>query len=442
MSDTPGTLELIAQHLTLALKPLRDGLSDVDHFKQLMFRLGWKVTALPPEYSALFAAVDTAVTKFEALTDNPTPRDIAELLQAVKNAYNALQGITAAPPGVDAGAFLSEIGERLFELLLTDYLAADLPGLYHFFQMTNVIQLERTPAVTGRPSFVRVRFEWSQITTIVSHPETLPAIVYGWGTSQLKVQRIVDHLAELFFALGLPVQAQAADPSLAAAYSDATGLTSTPAQSLLIPFYYGTLAGQQVEAGFQIRELPASATELPGLALEPLIPSQFPASFPLTDTLNLRVLAGTNAGSPFGLLIRPDGVSLRYPLSPGTPPPAAGIGVGIDFAPPTAAILAGDAGSTRLELQGASINLTAGLDAGEFNLDITAQLTGLSFVFNVGDSDSFVQGISENSEKRIDLSLGVEWSPKYRPPDLIDFSMTPNRRLSAVRCQETEFRWC
>jgi hypothetical protein len=179
MSDTPGTLELIAQHLTLALKPLRDGLSDVDHFKQLMFRLGWKVTALPPEYSALFAAVDTAVTKFEALTDNPTPRDIAELLQAVKNAYNAVQGITAAPPGVDAGAFLSEIGERLFELLLTDYLAADLPGLYHFFQMTNVIQLERTPAVTGRPSFVRVRFEWSQITTIVSHPETLPAIVYG-----------------------------------------------------------------------------------------------------------------------------------------------------------------------------------------------------------------------------------------------------------------------
>ena len=24
-----------------------------------------------------------------------------------------------------------------------------------------------------------------------------------------------------------------------------------------------------------------------------------------------------------------------------------------------------------------------------------------------------------------------------RPPDLIDFAMTPNRRLSAVRCQET-----
>jgi hypothetical protein len=30
----------------------------------------------------------------------------------------------------------------------------------------------------------------------------------------------------------------------------------------------------------------------------------------------------------------------------------------------------------------------------------------------------------------------------FRPPDLMDFSMTPNRRLSAVWCQETEFRWC
>jgi hypothetical protein len=414
MSAPAGTFELIARHLTLALQSLLDGLSDVNRFKQLMFRLGWRVTSLPPEYSALFAATDTAISKFEALSDNPTPSEIAELLQAVKNAYDAIQGITTAPPGVDAGAFLAEIGERLFELLLTDYLAAELPGLYHFFQITNVIQLERSPAVPGRPSFVRVRFEWSQIGKIVSNPEDLPAIVYGWGTSDLKVQTIVDHLNQLFFALGLPVQAQGADSSLAAAYGGGTDdLISKAAQSLLLPFYFGTVAGQQIQAGFQIRELPASAAGLPGLVLEPLIPPQFPLSFPLNDVLNLRVLAGTNAGSLFGILIRPDGVSIRYPLSPGTPPPQAGIGVGIDFTPATAAILAGDATSTRLELQGASVNLTANLEDGAFVLGITAQLTGLTLVLNVGDGDSFVQGIAGNSEKRIALSLGVDWSTKY-----------------------------
>jgi hypothetical protein len=39
-------------------------------------------------------------------------------------------------------------------------------------------------------------------------------------------------------------------------------------------------------------------------------------------------------------------------------------------------------------------------------------------------------------------SAGRSFYMNFRPPDLTDFSMTPNRRLSAVRCQETEFRWC
>src|SRR5450432_3264057 len=123
MSDSPGTLELIGRHLTLALRPLSDALSDPDRFKRLMYRLGWRVTDLPPAYAALGTAVDTAVTKMEALGDDPSPNDIAGLIQAVKDAFDAIQGISTAPPGVDAASFLEEIGDRLFELLLTDYLA-------------------------------------------------------------------------------------------------------------------------------------------------------------------------------------------------------------------------------------------------------------------------------------------------------------------------------
>jgi hypothetical protein len=40
------------------------------------------------------------------------------------------------------------------------------------------------------------------------------------------------------------------------------------------------------------------------------------------------------------------------------------------------------------------------------------------------------------------IAFEAAWRRMVRPPDLIDFSMTPNRRLSAVRCQEIEFRWC
>ncbi len=413
MADTPGTLQLIAQNLTLALRPLKDGLSDLPHFKQLMNRLGWKVTSLPPEYSALFAAVDTAVTKFEALEASPSPGDIFALLQAVKNAYTAIQQISTAPPGVDPVAFLEEIGERLFELLLTDYLALELPTLYRLLQMLNVIQLEHVAATPGRPSVVRVHFQWSQIPKIISAPQQIPMLVYGWGTADLNVQRIVDHLGELFHAIGLPTQLQSADEELAVEYAGLVQPGVQAAKSLIIPFWFGQLDNTSLQAALALRELPASGAELPGLVLEPQIPSQFPLTLALSDTVNLRLLAGTNAASLFGILIRPDGVSIKYPFSPGTAPPQAGIGVGMDFKPATAAILFGDKDSTRLQLQGASIDIAASLTNDQFELDITTQLTGLTLVLNTGDGDSFIQGVSGGGEKQIDLSLGVGWSSRY-----------------------------
>jgi hypothetical protein len=54
-----------------------------------------------------------------------------------------------------------------------------------------------------------------------------------------------------------------------------------------------TIAGNDVEAGFRLRPLPASGSQLPGFALEPLIPSQFPLTLQLAEDIALRLLAGT-----------------------------------------------------------------------------------------------------------------------------------------------------
>jgi tetratricopeptide (TPR) repeat protein len=54
-------------------------------------------------------------------------------------------------------------------------------------------------------------------------------------------------------------------------------------------------------------------------------------------------------------------------------------------------------------------------------------------------ADRLAQSDPGNAGWQRDLSVSYE---KVRPPDLTDFSMTPNRRLSAVRCQETDFRCC
>ena len=406
MTDTPGTLELIGRHLTLALRPLIDGLSDLTHFRQLMYRLGWPVTGLPPEYTALGSAVNTAVLKLEDLSDNPSPDEIAGLLQAIKTAYDAIQGISTAPPGVDAVAFLAEITERLFELLLTDYLSAEVPTLYRFLVMTNVIRLEQQSATTTRSSFVRVRFDWSQIPKILSNPQDLPKIVYGWGTPDLNAKRIMDHLAELFFALGLPVRLEVPDEDLAMLYAGLTDDSGSPlAKSLVIPFFIGSIGDKQFQAAFALRHLLPAAGKLPGLIIEPQIPQEFPLTLPLTETVALRLVAGTNAGSLFGILIRPDGVSIKYPFEPGTTPPQAGVGVGLDFKPAAPVILAGDAKSTRLELQGASVDLRIATVDGEFELKLHGALTGLTLVLTAGEGDSFIQTLLGSGETRISVPV-------------------------------------
>ena len=72
---------------------------------------------------------------------------------------------------------------------------------------------------------------------------------------------------------------------------------------------------------------PGGAFALPGLVLEPQLPSELPVDFSLSEGTSLRLVAGTNVGGLFGIRIRPDDVSIKYPFAPGTQPPQAGVGV-------------------------------------------------------------------------------------------------------------------
>ena len=181
MAGDKGTLELIATHLVLALQPLSDAAADLDSFKTFMLQLGWDVQSLPPEYVTLATDVTGALTALEALGEDPAPADVFGLIAKVQAIYQAIQALPA-PGGVDAGAFAAEIAERLFELLLADYLAAAVPKVYRALRMLGIIDTQYVPATGSRPSFVRTRLRYDQVKTIVNQPQTLPAIVYGWGT--------------------------------------------------------------------------------------------------------------------------------------------------------------------------------------------------------------------------------------------------------------------
>jgi hypothetical protein len=440
MSENPGTLELLARQLVAAMEPLRRAVSSEEAFKAFMLRLGWETAGLPPAYTSLGSAISDAVQAIEALSDDPTLDEIRDLLVKSKAAYEAIQGITTAPPGVDAGAFLAEIGERLFEILLTDYLAAEQPAAFNLLSVLNVIEVENVPATAQKRGHIRTHFKWGEIPKIITEPMSLPERVYGWGTPDLRIQLLLQHIAELFFALRFPVYIDRADELLADAYHESETGLDEDAWVLKAPFYYITIADKNLEAAFSLIELKGEGGKPPGIIIEPQIPEEFPLTFHIAPTIDLRIKAGTNAASQFGILIRPGEITIKYPFQPGTTPPSAGIGVGFDFNPPAPALLFGSPGATRLEFRGSSLDLGASSVNGEFDVLLGAQLKGLALVLAAGEGDSFIQKILGSGESRVEIPLGFEWSRRhgvrFTGSGAFEVSVHPHLHLGPISIDE------
>ncbi|MEP6933426.1 MAG: DUF6603 domain-containing protein, partial [Nitrospirota bacterium] len=411
MSERSNTLATLGSHLVLALQPLRHAVLDKEHFRALMYQLGWNPTDLPPSYAALATVIDDATAKVEALDEAPTPEQVVDLLASGKKAYQAIRSISSAPPGVDAGVFLGEIGERLFEHLLTEYLAVAVPRVYRTLQMLNVIENESLPASAGRSSFIRTKFKWGEIPKIITEPDELPKRVYGWGTNAFHAGRAIDHIAELLVALHFPVRTERPIDRLVRAYTGIAGApTPVTSASLIAPFYYINIGGQAHEVALVLHALPASNGKLPGLVIEPKIPADFPLSLAVSDAITLRLRAGTNIATTVGVVLRAGEASIKYPFQPGTTPPAAGIGVGFDFKPSTPTLLFGAPNATRLEFQGGSLDFSAETKAGELDIVASAQLQKTALVLASGEGDSFLNSVLGNGERRIEFPLGIEWS--------------------------------
>ena len=96
MSERSNTLATLGRHLILALQPLRNAVLDKEHFRALMYQLGWNPTDLPASYAALATVIDEAAATLDALDEDPTPEQVGDLLASVKKAYQAIRSISSA----------------------------------------------------------------------------------------------------------------------------------------------------------------------------------------------------------------------------------------------------------------------------------------------------------------------------------------------------------
>lgn len=444
MNEDKGTLQLIAEHLALAIEPLRRATSDLEQFKILMWRLGWEAESLPPAYTNLTALVVELISAAEALADEAELDEIIEVIEKVGDVYNAIKGISEAPAGVDAGAFLGEIGETLFEYLLVGYLAAAFPSAYTLLEMLDVIVHESHESTDGRPGYVHSRLLYDEIPKILSDPISIPARVYGWGTDDLDFELLAEHLFELFTALNLLASIEGIDAELGDAFQDGPFDDAEKSIDTLvrIALFETEVAGTPVEPAIIILELPAEGTHLPGIIVQPSVPEGIDADIQIDDDWSFHVRAGTDLASTFGIVLRPGELSIRYPFQPGTELPSAGFGVLLKYAPDTASILLGHPSATRLQIVGATVAFDLDNRMGELGLRLEMALEGLALVLAIDEQDGFIGKLFGDSNVTIQFPLVIQWSSRtglgFSGSAGFEFSYNPHLQLGPITIQEVQ----
>ncbi len=431
MDTQHGTLHTLARHLVLALRPLKAAVADLSAFRTFLYRLGWEVTSLPPEYTALAAKVDRALTALEGLGDDPTPLQIFDVLKEVKSLlgddptplqifdvlkevkslYTALNDIASAPEGVDAAEFLPEIGRSLFELLLADYLNEAFPSVHSALLALDILNQRYLEETDRRPGVLLTRFQWAEIPRVITDPGSIPTRVYGWGTDDVDFHRLAGHLLEIFVAADWPAYIGRVDSELGGGFKEVPDDVSTSIDwELKIPVLVDNIGGEEVEVGLALLELPAQGGKPAGLILQPLAPAAIGTDFKITDELRLQLRAGSDVAKRFGVLLRPGDIAVKFPLQEGAALPAAGFGATLRYAPPSPALLLGAAGKSRLEFKGAATSFALDIPAGQAELRIEAALEDLKLVIAAADVDGFLGELFGGKDVTVPLPLSVRWS--------------------------------
>ncbi|MEZ4701001.1 MAG: DUF6603 domain-containing protein [Rhodothermales bacterium] len=443
MNEAQDTFQLIAGELILAVDPLREAFTDPDQFVALMRKLGWEATALPDAYAGLASAIADAVDLVDDLAQGtPGASEIQALIATAQDLYDRIQGIAVAPPGVDAGAFLAEIGERLFECLLTEYLNRRQTALFGFLSALNVITVEHHDATGSKGPHIQTRFHWDRIPDLLTNPVAILQGVTGWGTPAPNYSFLFNQLANLMYGLGFSVRLLEIDEELTLGYTgelDLPGLQ--PARGLKIPLYYNEIGDTPIELAVEFHALPGAGGKLPGIVIQPAIPSVIPLSYQLGEEVDLEIRAGTDIGSQFGILLCPGVFDVKYPFQDGTFP-SAGFGFTIDFHPAEPILLFGSPGGLRLEWKGGTVGGEAQFVGGELEVILNLGMKDLTLVLTAGEGDGFLQTILGDAEKRISIPLGMSWSNKhgFGFQGSMNFELSFNPHFDLGFIQVPEFR--
>lgn len=441
--STESTLHAITTQLALAVQPLRRAFESLDNFKSFMRTLGWNGdtnTTVP--YLNLVTRVNQVLTSYNTLNANPTPsvNDVLTLLEEVKLLYGDIKGITTAPAGVPAGAdtttFLNELPKRTFEMLLINYVNSVLPKLFNGLRTAGVFENQYTAEAPPRTEYGRIVFRKDRLQQLINNPIELFKNIYAWNSPDFSFDSLLSYLHRFCVSYGIPSSIEPVPVDLGMGFGIDNG-TFNGKRYLNIPLFEFYVSSQVHKISLGIIPYTSSInTTLPGIIIQPIIPTSVGTAIQLTDDFLLELRAGTNLGSLLGVKITPQGLDIIYPFQPGGTLPTAGFGTTLKYAPQTPIVLLGNPTGSRLEMQGADIGLFVDHFDNSFEVQLDAALKGFALVLKGGDGDGFISKLLGNAEKRIEPEFGINWSNtgglRFRGAGGFELQLNPHIQLGPI----------
>jgi len=172
----------------------------------------------------------------------------------------------------------------------------------------------------------------------------------------------------------------------------------------------------------------------PRIVIEPRLPAEFPLELQLHPKVRMRIRAGTNTGSLFGIVLRPNEVTVKYPLAPATPAPSGGLGIGFEFNPGKSIVVFGDPTASRLEFASAAADLGAQFSNGTWSALLGFDLKGFKLVFDPGEGDGFLRFLIGGDKTEIGLPLALQWGQEGLK---FGGSILVRRRMARIRARSS-----
>jgi hypothetical protein len=412
--DSAGTLELLATELARIFRPLAlrvqagtadsvlewlglrrpPGLSQTDALSAAIASLMTSATELPDLVEQLIGAIEADDVAGVATASRTLVERIGLLVQAARTTADGLQALSASATGLtpaqqaELSAFASAFVSKLMQRLLVDYLEDRFPQLTIPLLATGameIVEVESGPPGTLQGAYTRKALRFDRMGRLFTDPVGLLRDVHKWGATDF------DGLA-LFGALQALLETQ----------------FLIPAQLLQPP---GQPASLEAFA-FSAEVDPALSP--PGLDVSVRVPGSLSRSETSTQgDWQLSLDVQVQSPQDFTLKIRPlfdvtvdvgatdVHAALGFTRAPGADP----------------FLLLGEAGGSRLEVQGPQATVTVDVHvdpaSGPVTVDpgIAVQLHAGKLVISGEGGDGFLSTLLSGRTLESNFDVGMSWSP-------------------------------